>query len=209
MRRRRFILPLHSEFRLSDVQDCGYEHVILKFTAAEHVVAGFQVGERNALSILTKGSILVDGNLLRNTIRSLDGQLCPIDGLDFAGDEALAHAFSEISAGTVGLTPSGNNRRSPGVLAVLFSANEDRVAHFEITEHCSFPTLAILRLIVNRHLRSLAVPSFQRDRVRIDRGNSSGEAWWSLAVSVRVLCRWQALIFGRRTRRRGLRNAQH
>ena len=178
MRRRRFILPLHSEFRLPDVQDSGHEHVVLKFTTAEHVVARFQVGERNALSILTKGSILVDGNLLRNAVRSLDGQLRPIDGLDFAGDEALAHTFSEISDGTVVLTPSGDNRRSPCVFAGLFSANKDRIAHLQNTERCRFAALAILRIIVNRHLCSLAVPSFQRNRVRIDRGNSSAEAWW-------------------------------
>src|SRR5580704_3760069 len=159
MRRRRFILPLHSEFRLPDVQDSGHEHIILKFTTAEHVVAGFQVGERNALSILTKGSILVDGNLLRNAVRSLDGQLRTVDRLDFASDEALAHAFGKVAAGTIALASSGNNRRLPRILASFLSANKNRIAHLEITGHCGFTALAVLRLVVKGHLRTLAVAS--------------------------------------------------
>ena len=187
MRRRRFILLPHSEFGLAHIQDSGNEGAILDFAAAKHMVPGFQVGERNALSILTKGSILVDGNLLRNAVRSLDGQLSSIDGLDFAGNEPLAHVFREVAARAFALTSSANNRRLPGILAGLFSTNKNHIADLEITEGCSFSALAVLRLVVKGHLRSLAVASLKGDGVRIDGGNCSGDARWPSAISVRVL----------------------
>jgi hypothetical protein len=153
-----------------------------EFAATKHMVPGLQVHECNTLSILTKRSILVDRNPLGNALWSLNGQLGTIDGLDFARDEALAHAFSEVAAGRVALASISYDRCLPGIFVGLFPADKNHVVYLEIGQRRSFTTPVVLRLVVECHSRCLPIASLDGDRVRIDGSNSSGNSR-SLAIS--------------------------
>src|SRR6185437_13086707 len=60
-----------SERRLPNIQLRRHEDIVLELAATEHVISHFQVGQRDALIIFAKGSVLVHGNVLLYTVRTL------------------------------------------------------------------------------------------------------------------------------------------
>ena len=77
------------ESRLSDIQLCRNEYVILQSATPIHLIPNLHIRERYALLLFAKGRTLIHRNILSDAVRSKDSDLCSINGLHFADDETL------------------------------------------------------------------------------------------------------------------------
>src|SRR4029077_803306 len=117
---------------IAEIEDRRHKDAVFEFPAAEDVVARFDIGQGNTLTLLLEGCGFIHGDRLAYTIGARDHQLRPIDGANLSYDEALAKSIPHPPTTTKAAGRTHTHQVGlPGIFAGRCAADENLVAYFD------------------------------------------------------------------------------